>query len=266
MLTRLPIKVSAPLLVGIPVLLVGLWLSIMWDRQSRQSVTDLADQILKLALLCGQLAAMACLPLGMGPLSILFQGIQSCLALLFDFPQPGGRSLSAPTALPGVVLTDIADHFIRIEALDLGDYVADSLGQCLFGTLPLIHDEAGEVGPGSLQQRNALGKDRCQAVDGIVARSTAVPCPIDMAVLFDPGNNQVGEAKFVIGHVSAASFNNSRQIESRSVMGKSIANIEGGRSHDATPFKFSFVAVLHQELIAEPLSPVVQKTEIFLVT
>lgn len=44
MLSRLPITVSAPLLVGIPVLVVGMWLSVMWNRQSRNAVTQLADQ------------------------------------------------------------------------------------------------------------------------------------------------------------------------------------------------------------------------------
>lgn len=44
MLSRVPIKVSAPLLVGVPVLGVGLWLSLMWWSQSRDAVTDLADQ------------------------------------------------------------------------------------------------------------------------------------------------------------------------------------------------------------------------------
>lgn len=43
MLSRLPITVSAPLLVGIPVLAVGVWLSVMWDRQSREAVAQLAD-------------------------------------------------------------------------------------------------------------------------------------------------------------------------------------------------------------------------------
>lgn len=44
MLTRLPITITAPLLVGIPVLVVGMWLSVMWNRQSQQAVTQLADQ------------------------------------------------------------------------------------------------------------------------------------------------------------------------------------------------------------------------------
>lgn len=44
MFSRLPITVSAPLLVGIPVLAVGLWLSVMWNRQSRDAVVQLADQ------------------------------------------------------------------------------------------------------------------------------------------------------------------------------------------------------------------------------
>lgn len=44
MLTRLSIKVLAPLLVGIPVLMVGLWLSAMWNRQAQRAITELADQ------------------------------------------------------------------------------------------------------------------------------------------------------------------------------------------------------------------------------
>ncbi|MDG2200833.1 MAG: SpoIIE family protein phosphatase [Phycisphaerales bacterium] len=44
MLTRLPIKVSAPLLVGVPVLLVGLGLLVRWNTQSREAVREIADQ------------------------------------------------------------------------------------------------------------------------------------------------------------------------------------------------------------------------------
>ncbi len=44
MLSRLPIKVSAPLLVGIPVLLVGSGLLVRWNLQSREAVRELADQ------------------------------------------------------------------------------------------------------------------------------------------------------------------------------------------------------------------------------
>lgn len=44
MLSRFSIKVLAPLVFGIPVLLVGLWLSVMWNRQSQRAVTELADQ------------------------------------------------------------------------------------------------------------------------------------------------------------------------------------------------------------------------------
>lgn len=44
MLSRLPIKVSAPLLVGIPVLLVGVGLLVRWNIQSREAVRELADQ------------------------------------------------------------------------------------------------------------------------------------------------------------------------------------------------------------------------------
>ncbi len=43
-LTRLPIRVLAPLLFGIPVLIVGVWLSMTWNRQSQKAVTQLADQ------------------------------------------------------------------------------------------------------------------------------------------------------------------------------------------------------------------------------
>jgi serine phosphatase RsbU (regulator of sigma subunit) len=44
MLSRLSITALAPLLVGIPVLVVGVWLSVMWNRQSLDAVTQLADQ------------------------------------------------------------------------------------------------------------------------------------------------------------------------------------------------------------------------------
>ncbi|MEW4452151.1 SpoIIE family protein phosphatase [Bremerella sp. JC817] len=43
-LTRFSIRVLAPLLFGLPVLLIGLWLSMAWNRQSQQAVTRLADQ------------------------------------------------------------------------------------------------------------------------------------------------------------------------------------------------------------------------------
>jgi len=43
-LTRLPIRVLAPLLFGIPVLIVGVWLSLTWNRQSQKAVTQLAEQ------------------------------------------------------------------------------------------------------------------------------------------------------------------------------------------------------------------------------
>ncbi|QDU75373.1 Phosphoserine phosphatase RsbU [Bremerella volcania] len=42
--TRLPIRVLAPLLFGIPVLIVGVWLSLTWNRQSQKAVTQLAEQ------------------------------------------------------------------------------------------------------------------------------------------------------------------------------------------------------------------------------
>jgi hypothetical protein len=44
MFARLPIKVSAPMLVGLPVLVVGVTLSFTWGRQSRHAVTELADR------------------------------------------------------------------------------------------------------------------------------------------------------------------------------------------------------------------------------
>jgi len=43
-LGRVPIRVSAPLVVGIPVLALGLSLSLLWNRQSRSAVEDLADR------------------------------------------------------------------------------------------------------------------------------------------------------------------------------------------------------------------------------
>ncbi len=44
MLSRLPIKVSAPLLVGVPVLVVGVLVTAMWTGQSRHAVRELADR------------------------------------------------------------------------------------------------------------------------------------------------------------------------------------------------------------------------------
>jgi sigma-B regulation protein RsbU (phosphoserine phosphatase) len=44
MLSRVRITLSAPLIVGVPVLVVGLWLSAMWNRQSQRAVADLAQQ------------------------------------------------------------------------------------------------------------------------------------------------------------------------------------------------------------------------------
>lgn len=44
MLSRIPITVSAPLLIGVPVLVVGVWLSLMWNEQSHEAVRELADQ------------------------------------------------------------------------------------------------------------------------------------------------------------------------------------------------------------------------------
>ncbi|WP_147274329.1 SpoIIE family protein phosphatase [Bremerella cremea] len=44
MLTRIPIKVLAPLLFGVPVLAIGLWLSFAWNHQAQRAITQLADQ------------------------------------------------------------------------------------------------------------------------------------------------------------------------------------------------------------------------------
>ncbi|PQO27866.1 SpoIIE family protein phosphatase [Blastopirellula marina] len=44
MFTRIPIKVLAPLLFGVPVLAIGLWLSLAWNHQSQRAITRLADQ------------------------------------------------------------------------------------------------------------------------------------------------------------------------------------------------------------------------------
>ena len=44
MIGRLPVAITAPILVGIPVLLVGVWLSVMWNHQSRSAVTELAER------------------------------------------------------------------------------------------------------------------------------------------------------------------------------------------------------------------------------
>lgn len=44
MLSRIPIKVSAPLIIGLPALALGVLLSVMWNHQSRHAVTELADQ------------------------------------------------------------------------------------------------------------------------------------------------------------------------------------------------------------------------------
>lgn len=43
MFTRIPIKVLAPLLFGVPVLAIGLWLSLAWNHQSQRAITQLAD-------------------------------------------------------------------------------------------------------------------------------------------------------------------------------------------------------------------------------
>ena len=44
MIRRLPIRLAAPLLVGLPVLAVGLALSLMWLAKSRSAVTELAER------------------------------------------------------------------------------------------------------------------------------------------------------------------------------------------------------------------------------
>ncbi len=46
MLSKLPIKLSATLLVALPVLIVGIWLSLMWSNDSRNSIEKLASQSL----------------------------------------------------------------------------------------------------------------------------------------------------------------------------------------------------------------------------
>jgi sigma-B regulation protein RsbU (phosphoserine phosphatase) len=43
MIHRLPISVTAPILIGLPVLIAGVWLSVMWSRQSHTAVVELAD-------------------------------------------------------------------------------------------------------------------------------------------------------------------------------------------------------------------------------
>ncbi|MCH2134614.1 MAG: HAMP domain-containing protein [Phycisphaerales bacterium] len=47
MKSRLPINITAPLLVGIPVLALGVWLSVMWSRQSTRIVSDLVEDKIK---------------------------------------------------------------------------------------------------------------------------------------------------------------------------------------------------------------------------
>ena len=47
MFSRLPMKLTAALLIGLPVLIVGLLLSTMWHGQSREAVKELADSDLK---------------------------------------------------------------------------------------------------------------------------------------------------------------------------------------------------------------------------
>ncbi|MCH2148534.1 MAG: PAS domain S-box protein [Phycisphaerales bacterium] len=47
MFSRLPMKLTAALLIGLPVLIVGLLLSMMWHGQSREAVKGLADSDLK---------------------------------------------------------------------------------------------------------------------------------------------------------------------------------------------------------------------------
>lgn len=44
MLSRVSIRIAAPLLIGVPVLVLGLWLSAMWYKQSRQAVHELAER------------------------------------------------------------------------------------------------------------------------------------------------------------------------------------------------------------------------------
>ncbi|MBG84812.1 MAG: hypothetical protein CMJ40_09740 [Phycisphaerae bacterium] len=55
MTSRFPINIMAPLLIGIPVLALGIWLSMMWNHESRIAVAELAhekiEQIHELAAL-----------------------------------------------------------------------------------------------------------------------------------------------------------------------------------------------------------------------
>ena len=44
MFKRLPIWISAPLIISLPVLVVGVWLSSMWNSRSREAVRELADE------------------------------------------------------------------------------------------------------------------------------------------------------------------------------------------------------------------------------
>ena len=44
MTSRLPVNLMAPILIALPVLLLGVWLSTMWYEQSKQAVANLADQ------------------------------------------------------------------------------------------------------------------------------------------------------------------------------------------------------------------------------
>ena len=47
MMSRVSIKLIAALTLAVPVLLLGLWLSIMWNTQSREAVTELAESNLR---------------------------------------------------------------------------------------------------------------------------------------------------------------------------------------------------------------------------
>ena len=47
MLSRLPINISAPAIIALPVLMLGIWLSLMWNSLARESITELADQNVK---------------------------------------------------------------------------------------------------------------------------------------------------------------------------------------------------------------------------
>ena len=44
MTSQFPINIMAPVLIGIPVLALGIWLSLMWNHESRAAVGELAHE------------------------------------------------------------------------------------------------------------------------------------------------------------------------------------------------------------------------------